>query len=260
MSDLSRETGDSLAREIEQLERLLADIRQKQQSQRWMMRVSVGVMLVTVVAFGLSLYSSVRTNLSQEEIASAAQQRWAQLRPTLEWKLRAAAIAAMPSFREQASRRLREIGPELQQDLAQRMTDLPQRLQERIRTRVEGSLQRVAQQTGEQAKTVFPALAGMESVEIAEHMETELAIEGTLLNDHLKDLVDQEKQRVKTAISKLAPPLKRPLPDHHAERELIHQMLMVADYELLNYGTEEIYLPPLARHPTEPHGSASARD
>lgn len=235
---------DSFDRDVQELELNLRQLHQRQKTYRWIAGASMLTIVIMIVVFGLSLRRSAERALDRDQLTTVAMERLEVIRPQIQRKLTAAALDAAPAYQEEASRRLRAVLPELERDVRVRLKALPDHVELQLNQKLQASLDRVAQEGLAEAAKTTPALSAGNAPRLAQRLRDELERHGYDLEEHVRSLVDQEKQKVDAVLVKFE---TEDLQDESAdqlERRLIDRMLEVAQFEVNNPITVEHTLPP----------------
>jgi hypothetical protein len=221
-----------LQRSVEQMTQLVAELREAEKTVR-RRSILVTLLLVSVIMlFGVMTYNKVRDNFTQEKMQRAATERAKLLLPQLQPHIQATVNEVIPYYRDMGKDRLRTFGPKLDARVKDQADRLGQELEMKINAQVEASFGRIMNTAMVQLAKDFPAIAQDGGARATERLKAAMTEETGKLAQHTRNLYQTQSQRIAGTLSNF------PVPDvcktdmDILQRQLLHELLMLADYEL----------------------------
>ncbi|HBU37203.1 MAG TPA: hypothetical protein DEB70_05300, partial [Planctomycetaceae bacterium] len=134
---------EELSTAIDQLEKNLDSISRSQSSGRTTVLIGSLLLLAMIGFFGINLFRTLKTQINEETLQAALQEKADELLPTLQDKFTKAAMEAVPTYRELALKRLKTLRPKLQAMITEEAKSLSNRIPVMLQEKANQSLQRV---------------------------------------------------------------------------------------------------------------------
>jgi hypothetical protein len=217
------------------------ELRRAQRTARARVLILAVIVVIMFAAFAHFTVRRVQDNFEQRAVQQAVAERLPEVLPIAGEQLRVATLNALPTYRKLAAERFREVHPALAARARARLEKVPDEtghlMSEALHGAFEGALKRIEPDV----KRTFPSLTDAQKQD--------------LLNVYFHDAIDARNKEVAAYIEKVytnellgmhAALDKFELPrddaagptTDKAQRDLLHTMLMLADYELLNADAE----------------------
>jgi hypothetical protein len=229
----------STARLEQAVDDIAGKLRQLQAGQRAMrleMIITSLVALALLLGFSARTYLSVRENLRQDKVEQALQARVQEMLPDLRDRAVRSVVAAAPTYRDLAIRRFDAIRPELADRFVREAQKLPQDLERQITKDLELSFNRVSGRLEADLRKEFPKLRPEHLKSIGDHIQGELLVQGDDLSKYARGICEQEFARINGVLAKFEVPDVRAADKQELERQFLHDLLMLADYEFITPG------------------------
>ncbi len=214
----------------------LRDLQAAQRAMRLEMIATSILLVALLVGFTARTYLSVRENLRQDRVEQALQAQVQQMLPDLRDRAVRSVVAAAPTYRDLAIKRFETIRPELTDRFVREAEKLPQDLERQITKDIEGSFNRVSVRLDADLRKEFPKLRPEHVKSIGDHLKAELLTQGDDLSKYVKGLCDAEFAKVSAVLGKFEVPDVRAVDKQDLERQFLHDLLMLADYEFVSPG------------------------
>jgi hypothetical protein len=212
--------------------RIVQELRRTQSIIRLRTILGTLLLIVMMVAFGLMTFQMMRENLSQEKLQQATADRVKMLIPQLDAPIRATLNNVVPYYMEMGRERLRTLGPKMDARIKDQTDKLGTELERRINAQVEASFGRIMNRTMVELSKEFPAVAQDGGVRATERLKQAMAGETGRLVEHGRTLYDTQSARIRQSLKRFPLPDVRQNDTDALQRQLLHNLLMFADYEL----------------------------
>ena len=215
--------------EVERLQRQLDQLRSLQASSR---RVVLLLLLIIVGEFGAFYYFTNRNitrNFSQEEVQKAVSQSAPQLTSEVRDKVMTVAQQVLPVYRDEATKRFEEVGPQIAKDALDKLQKLPEdngkMLQDRLKVALDGA---IAQVQPDLRKT-YPSLTDDKKTQIIQQeFLAQVQKQNDVLARHLTDVYDGQLKTMRDVLEKFDVPSDTNWQQRMArEREFLHALVDV---------------------------------
>lgn len=220
---------NDLARAIDQLERNLDSINQTQKTARFVVLGGSLLLVAMLALFGLSLFRTLKTQLNEETLQAALMAKVEQLWPQLSDKLTAAAMSAVPAYRDEALKRMQKLQPRLQKMLSDEATAMADRLPKVLQEKASASLDRVTETIAADVKREVPGLTPARVEAMSQQLVESLALESDKLQKMLGEISRKETDRIDLLLKKL--PIAEAAKDseERLQQRFMHHILMMVD-------------------------------
>ena len=223
-------------RQVADLRQRFADLRKSQGSSSTIVVFLVVIIAIEFTAFAYFTKQRIASNFSQVAIQKAVSDRLPQILPIAGEQLQKAATDALPTYRELAAERFQKLRPELAQRARERLEKIPEEtgklMNEQLQTAFQGALQRVEPDV----KATFPSLTDQQKQDLLNvYFHDAIEQRNKAIAAHIDQIYTNELTSMDAALDnfQLPPPGEGPSTDK-AQRDFLHTMLMLADYELMN--------------------------
>jgi hypothetical protein len=223
-------------RQIADLRRSFADLRKSQSSSGVVVVLLVIVIVVEFAAFAYYTKERLHDNFSQTAIQKAVSDKLPQVYPVAAAQLQKAATNAIPTYRQLASERFEKLRPQLAANARARLERIPEDtgkvMNERLHTAFEGALSRLEPDI----KAAFPSLTDAQKTDLLNaHFHDAINQRNKDIAAHIDHIYTNELTTVHAALDKFeVPPADVAPSSDRAQRDFLHTMLVLADYELMN--------------------------
>jgi hypothetical protein len=139
----------------------------------------------------------------------------------------------LPFYLKMGRERFAAVSPKLQSRLKEEADKLAPQLQERLGAQVDQSFKEMADHATTQLTQEFPAIAGDGGRHAVERLQQAMVGEGQKLHEHLMTLCDVQTKRISQVINEFPLPDVTKTDSDALQRVLLHNLIMLADYEVL---------------------------
>jgi hypothetical protein len=233
MSDGTSAAGSidpqNLARAIDQLEKNIDAINRTQKTARVVVLGGSLLLIAMLAIFGLSLFRTLKTQLNEETLQAALTAKAEALWPQLSDKLTAAAMSAVPAYRDEAFKRMQTLQPKLQKMLTAEATAMADRLPKVLQEKASASLDRVTEQVAADVKKEVPGLTPARVEAMSKQLVEGLALESDKLQKMLGEISKQETDRIELMLKKLPVAEATKESEERLQQRFIHHILLLVD-------------------------------
>jgi hypothetical protein len=233
MSDGTSAAGSidpqNLARAIDQLEKNIDAINRTQKTARVVVLGGSLLLIAMLAIFGLSLFRTLKTQLNEETLQAALTAKAEALWPQLSDKLTAAALSAVPAYRDEALKRMQTLQPKLQKMLTAEATAMADRLPKVLQEKASASLDRVTEQVAADVKKEVPGLTPARVEAMSKQLVEGLALESDKLQKMLGEISKQETDRIELMLKKLPVAEVTKESEERLQQRFMHHILLLVD-------------------------------
>ncbi len=240
-----------MEREIDNLRRQMDDLRAIQSRSRMMMIMFIVLMVVMFAVFLVATSARIRDNFTREAVNKAVAENSQVLVPQLSREMQNAVADVLPVYRDLAIERFRQVGPEVAQDAITRFRELPKESYDAMRGRLDASIGRIVANASPDLHQLLAQLPDEREQVLIDAMHKRLVEDVTKRGE---TLADQQVTRLQNILAKFDVSAKSVAKSpEDLERDFVHGLLMMADYELMFGGDDEfIEAPPKIKPPLAP--------
>lgn len=231
---------------IKELEQSVDDLRRKlgamidqQRAARTQVLLATLAIILVILVFGWNTYSTMRQNLAVEKFETIIEKKRPEFQARAEQLLNRAVKEIVPVYQELALERVREMGPVLREQAQEEFSHLPEQISSDLDEMLHKVLANVQTRVQEQLKAKFPFAAEKDPNELFAPMLDRMRAHAEQFDIETRTIVANEEQRAKNVLVKFNVPDVEAEEKFDLEKQLIHQLLMYADYELHVAGTDE---------------------
>jgi len=225
-----------------------AELRQAQRAARLRVIALAVIVVIMFAAFAHFTVRRVQDNFEQRAVQQAVAERLPEVLPIAGEQLRVATLNALPTYRKLAAERFEQARPALAARARARLEKVPDEtghlLGDALHTAFDSALKRIEPDV----KRTFPSLTDAQKQDLLNvYFHDAVDARNKELSAYIEKLYTNELLSMHAALDKFelprddaaapATPATGPT-DDKAQRDLLHTMLMLADYELLNADTE----------------------
>jgi hypothetical protein len=207
------------------------------------------LLLIAVMfyVFSTRTVSGVQANFTEEEVRAAMEERAPDVVATVTPPLVRAVQSAVPTYRELAVRRLRDVGPEIAAAAHARMQRLPQEQGDELEQRLNKSIANVLGRVEQDVARDFPQLTDEQRKNaIAEFHQARIEQANKALASQVDTLVTKELVRFNQVVERFGVEKVAANADPDTlEREFLHSAIMLMDDHVMS-DEGGVYLPALA--------------
>ena len=222
-------SGRHLEQVIDGLETRLDELARSQRLTRLVILCGSVLLLGMMGLFGLSLYSTLKRQLSPTQVENAVMAKIDQIGPALGQKFIDSAIKAGPAYGELALKRFEKVRPRLESMALNEAEHFGERLQESMLKKSDAGMSRVGDRIAQDLKMQLPKLTETKLDAIGEILRTSLLIEGGGIADELQAKVAKERARVEKMLDQLPVDEVAKQSEDTLHRQFIHHVLMMID-------------------------------
>ena len=222
-------SGRNLEQVIDGLETRLDELARSQRLTRLVILCGSVLLLGMMGLFGLSLYGTLKRQLSPTQVENALMAKIDQIGPALGQKFIDSAMKAGPAYGELAVERFEKVRPRLESMVLDEAGHFGERLQESLLKKSEAGMSRVGDRIAQDLKRQLPKLTETKLDAIEEVLRTSLLIEGGGIADELQAKVAKERDRVEKMLARLPVDEVAKQSEDTLHRQFIHHMLMMID-------------------------------
>lgn len=227
--------------EVARMRQRFAELRRAQRTARARVLILAIVIIAMFAAFAHFTVRRVQDNFEQRAVQQAVAERLPEVLPIAGEQVRVAAVNALPTYRKLAAERFREVHPALAARARARLEKVPDEtghlMSEALRSAFDGALKRIEPDV----KRTFPSLTDAQKQDLLNvYFHDAVAARDKELAAYIEKVYTNELLTMHAALDKFELPrddAAGPTADK-AQRDLLHTMLMLADYELLNADAE----------------------
>lgn len=239
-------TPAELQRTVDEISEMLRELRVAQKAVRRRVTVGTIVLILVLLGFGLATYNRLCDNFAQEKIQAAAASRMQLLMPQLEQPITATLRDVVPFYVEMGRDRFAKISPKLDLRIKEQADKLGGELEQKLNAQLDAFFARLGNNMAPQIAEKFPALAGDGGIKAVARMKQILVDEEANLRTNADALYKTETTRLNDALAKFPVPDVKQTDIETLNRQLLHELLMFADYEMTAPGKAVATLSPAA--------------
>lgn len=225
-------------------------------------RVPLILLTLAVIAFfGVFTFmtiNGVKGNFSQMAVQKAVSDRLPAVIPLAGAQLQKAAVNALPVYRDLAVERYEKVRPVLAEKTMARLDRIPDESAKMMNEALDASFARVLKRIEPEFNKAFPGLSDAQKQEILSgYFHDMIEARNKTVASHIDAMYTNDMIGVHAALDHFNLPGEeaKASPDE-LQREFLHSMLVLADYELMNGDVFQVSEP--AKTPA-PNLEASAR-
>jgi hypothetical protein len=237
-------TGDA---EVARMRARFADLRKAQRAARLRVLALAAIVVIMFAVFAHVTVRRVQDNFEQRAVQQAVAERLPEVLPLAGEQVRVATLNALPTYRKLAAERFEQVRPALAARARARLEKVPDEtghlLGEALHTAFDSALKRIEPDV----KRTFPSLTDAQKRDLLNvYFHDAIEARNKELASYIEKLYTNELLTMHAALDKFELPRDDAAThdttaaptDDKAQRDLLHTMLMLADYELLNADTE----------------------
>ena len=224
----SIDSGD-LAQAIDRLEKNIDAINSTQKTARFVVLGGSLLLICMLAIFGFRLFQTLKTQLNEETLQAALTAKAEAIWPQLSEKLTAAAMSAVPAYRDEALKRMQTLQPKLQKILTDEATAIADRLPTVLQEKAATSLDRVTQQVADDVKNEIPGLTPERVKSMSQQLVEGLALESEKLQKMLGDISQKETDRIELMLKKLPVAEAAKESEDRLQQRFMHHILLLVD-------------------------------
>ena len=220
---------EELSTAIDQLEKNLDSISRSQSSGRTTVLIGSLLLLAMIGFFGINLFQTLKTQINEETLQAALQEKADELLPTLQGKFTKAAMEAVPTYRELALKRLKTLRPKLQAMITEEAKSLADRIPVMLQEKANESLQRVTDKVAADVKAEIPSLTPENVKRLSEITVEGMAIESEKLQKQIQTLTNAEVERISKLLDALPVDAAMNMNEELLQQRFMHNILLIVD-------------------------------
>jgi hypothetical protein len=218
-----------LSQAIDRLEKNIDAINRAQKTARFVVLGGSLLLIGMLAIFGLSLFRTLKTQLNEETLQAALTAKAEAIWPQLSEKLTAAAMSAVPAYRDEALKRMQTLQPKLQKMLTDEATAMADRLPAVLQEKASASLDRVTQQVAADVKKEVPGLTPERVQSMSQQLVEGLALESEKLQTTLSEISQKETDRIELMLKKLPVTDAVKESEERLQQRFMHHILLLVD-------------------------------
>ncbi|NJL30381.1 MAG: hypothetical protein HC898_01425 [Phycisphaerales bacterium] len=228
----------SIDQGIERIQERLTQLGAAQTSiRRWSVAMIV-LLTAQSLLFAWALYGTVRDNfLDKQKVVAAITPRLEALYPSFQAEALNIISDVGPVYTGLAAENLRSATPALIDNLETEIRSLATDLHTDLRKSLEISLNRVAKRIEPDIQATFPALMDQDALDrLSKQFENRVYEEFGQLGTRFDTIYQTEARKIWNALLAVSPQEAMAADKLDLQRNLLHHVIMLADYELLHAG------------------------
>ena len=222
-------TPADLSRALDNLEKNLDSISRSQRSGRATVLGGSLILLLMIVVFGFTLFKTLKTQLNEDTLQAALQEKAEQLLPDLQDKFTKAAMAAVPTYRSLVLKRLKTLRPRLQEMITKEAKSMADRMPAMLQEKANESLQRVTDKVAADVKSELPNLTPDNVKRLSDITVEGIAIESEKLQKQLQSLTKDEVERINKLLDTLPIEAAMNMNEELLQQRFMHNILLIID-------------------------------
>lgn len=221
-----------LQRAVDDMTRLVQELREAEKTARRRAFLGTLLLIVLILAFALLTYNKVRDNFAQDKLQRAATEHARLLMPQLQPHVQAMMNDVAPYYSEMGQQRLKALSPKLDARVRQQADQLGAEMEKKINAQVEASFGRIMNVVMAKLMQDFPAITQDGGTRATERLKAAMNAETGKLAEHTRSMYKVQSDRIATSLARFPVPDVRKTEMDVLQRQLLHDLLMFADYEL----------------------------
>jgi hypothetical protein len=223
--------------DVARLRRRFAELRRAESAARTRLLAVTVIVVLLFVGFAYTTLHRVQANFNQPALQKAVAQRLPHVMPPAGEQLQKAATNAMPTYRKLAAERFQQARPALAAKTRARLEKIPDEtghmMADALHTAFDGAQRRIEPDV----KQAFPSLTDDQKRDLLTvYFHDAIAARDKDIAAHITTLYTKELVAMHNALANFELPrddAASPTPDK-AQRDFLHTLLVLADFELLN--------------------------
>ena len=225
-------TPADLQRTVEEIGRMVHELRAAQHVIRSRMLAGTLAIVILLLAFGTAAYFKVRDNVAPPKLQAAIATRIKTLVPQLQDPLSLTLHDVVPYYMEMGRTRLQVVSPRLQLQIKGQAENITRDLEQKLSAQIDVYFQGISNRAAAQLTKEFPTVAADGGHRAVNRLQQAMNTEGDNLRKHLQELYDAQSQRIGQSLQQFPVPDVKQTSADTLQRQLLHHLLMLADYEL----------------------------
>ena len=236
--------------EVARLRTRFAELRRAESAARLRLLCVVVVVVLLFAGFAYTTVTRVQDNFSQPAVQKAVADRLPHVVPPAGEQLQKAATNAMPTYRKIAAERFAKARPEIANKARARLEKIPNETGQMMADALHAAFDNAERRIEPEVKQTFPSLTDAQKRDLlAVYFHDAIAARDKELATHIDGIYTKELVAVHAALEKFElPPAEATPTIDKAQRDFLHTLLVLADFELLN-----------ADAPTDPEPTRTVR-
>lgn len=231
----------AMEHEVDNLRKQLDTLRTLQTRSRML---TIGFVILLVVLFGVFLVATsarIHGNFTRDAVEKAVSENTQALVPRLTREIQLASAEVLPVYRDLAVERFKVVGPEIAKETLSRFRELPKENVDVLHERMRTSLRRIVNNVSPELHQLLAQLPDDQELAAIEAFHKRLVDDVTKRGE---TLADQQVTRLQTILTRFDVAAPAGKSGEDLEREFVHGLLLMADYELMYGGDEDFFSAP----------------
>jgi hypothetical protein len=226
--------------EFARLRQRFAELRRAESAARTRMLAVVVVVVLLFAGFAWTTVNRVQSNFSQPAVQKAIADRLPQVMPPAGEQLQKAATNAMPTYRKLAAERFEKARPAFAAKARARLEQVPDETGHLMADALHAAFAGAQRRIEPEARQAFPSLTDAQKQDLLNvYFHDAIAARDKELATHITGIYTKELVTVHAALENFELPREEastPASTHldKAQRDFLHTLLVLADFELLN--------------------------
>lgn len=229
--------------EVDNLRKQLDELRSLQTRSRMLTIGFVILLVVMFVVFLVATSSRIRSNFTQEAVKNAVDDNTQALIPHFTREVQLATSEVLPVYRDLAIERFKVVGPDIAKETLARFRDLPKENLDVLHSRMQLSMNRIIDNVSPDLHQLLAQLPDDRETAAIEAFHKRLVEDVTRRGE---TLANEQVTRLQTILTKFDVAAPKTRSGEDLEREFVHGLLLMADYELMYSGDEDFFTAPAA--------------
>lgn len=229
--------------EVDNLRKQLDELRALQTRSRIFTIIFIIVLVVLFVVFLIATTSRIHSNFTREAVEKAVGENTQAIVPHFTREIQLASAEVLPVYRDLALERFKVVGPEIAKETLEKFRNLPKDNLDVLHGRMQLSMNRIVENISPELHQLLAQLPDDRETAAIQAFHKRLVDDVTSRGE---TLANEQVSRLQTILTKFDVAAPRNKGPEELERDFVHGLLLMADYELMYGGEEEFFTAPPA--------------
>ncbi len=223
-------TAADMEREIERLRQKTKELYDLQVTGRRQVIYGAVVIVLMFAVFMYETYARIQGNFSSDHVQAALNERAPQVVPLATRLVMESGRNAMPTYREEIAKTMRERGPELAIEAKKQLDKLPDQTGKLLEDRLNATFNKVIHQIEPRLQKDFPNMTEEERhLMIQAFVAQQIEAQNKQVADHINQLYTNDLIQMHQVLLKFKLPADANIDESELERKFLHTMVMLLD-------------------------------
>ena len=228
-------TGE-VGRRVDEIHAMLKELRATQHAIRRKTRTGLVLVLLVAGGFAVAGYMAVRDNFAPDKVQAAAEARMQLLIPKLEPALTATLKEVTPYYMTMGRDRFQKLGPKLDAAVQAEADKLGKDLEKQMNMQLDGFIAKLSSRAAAQLTANFPGVVADGGARAIAKISQLLLDQGNLFHEKTMAVYLEKVNQVNSALARFPVADVRQKDLDSLNRQLLHDLLMLADQEMTGGG------------------------